>query len=1020
MKMMYKVVMACVTAVSAMLSISTTAFALPNLTPYQPSGWSDKIVVARTTGTTTDSASLTSADTLYISWAVINNGTTATAASFITYLYVDGVAKASASTAAPFSPNTYSTVSSYQLGSLSVGTHTLKITADVNGTVAESDETDNSYTKTITVNSPIAPNLTPYQPTNWSDKIVVARNAGTTTDSTSLTTLDTLYVSWAIINNGNGVASNFTNSLYVDGTLKNSWSDASLGTNFYTYVNDYSIGSLSAGPHTITITADSGSNVSESNEADNSYTKNITILPPLPDLTKYSDSLTSTNLHAGDTVTASLTIQNQSCTSGSISAGTFHVGFYFSSDPTFNGVSSFHETAVSGCAANATVSLNQNLTVPAVTTSGTYYLGYKIDDQNEVTECNENNNGIFSWAVSVVSMADLTPQSISISPSPATVGSSVTVSYTVANLGGVAAPASHTKVQIKDSAQNLLTQQTFATAGIAAGSSTNENRLMSLTGATAGTYNAYVIVDNNSEVAQGSNTNNDASAGTAFTVQSQTGLVIIPIFDVTITNDAQAATIEATINSAIAAYRNNFSDPITVSIKFQEMSSGLGLSSAYINTFGYASYRAALVSHGTTSDDSAALAHLPGGTSNPVNGDGNITLKLPLARALGFSANPPAGQPDGTISLNTALMNLSAAQTSQTKYSLFAAVSHEIDEVLGFGSALNGLTNGAPSPTGAIEPEDLFRYDQNNVRSLTTDVNATSYFSIDAATDIAQFNQHQGGDFGDWYSYYGGQTPQVQDAYAAQGSAPVLGVELRVLDVIGYTRVGIQIPIVASAGSGGSINPSGSFNENNGNNQLFTATPNANFAVNQWLLDGTVVQTSSTNYTLFNIQTNHSVQVTFSAVATKTNQTITFASLSNKSYGEPPFAVSATASSGLPVSFAILSGPATISGSNVTLNGLGTVTVRASQSGNANYNPASNVDQAFTVYQPPTMSFSLSHPNVVITWPTNVAGYTLQSTTNIAVPAAWISVSPAPVIVNGQYTFTNTPAGGNKFYRLKK
>jgi hypothetical protein len=36
---------------------------LPNLTPYKPSGWSDKIVVSTTTGTTIDSDPLGDDDT---------------------------------------------------------------------------------------------------------------------------------------------------------------------------------------------------------------------------------------------------------------------------------------------------------------------------------------------------------------------------------------------------------------------------------------------------------------------------------------------------------------------------------------------------------------------------------------------------------------------------------------------------------------------------------------------------------------------------------------------------------------------------------------------------------------------------------------------------------------------------------------------------------------------------------------------------------------------------------------------
>src|SRR6185436_13213719 len=81
----------------------------------------------------------------------------------------------------------------------------------------------------------------------------------------------------------------------------------------------------------------------------------------------------------------------------------------------------------------------------------------------------------------------------------------------------------------------------------------------------------------------------------------------------------------------------------------------------------------------------------------------------------------------------------------------------------------------------------------------------------------------------------------------------------------------------------------------------------------------------------------------------KKDQTIAFGGLASKTYGDAPFTVSATASSGLPVSFSIVSGPATISAGTVTITGNGTVTVRASQSGDADWNAAANVDQSFAV-----------------------------------------------------------------------
>ncbi len=85
--------------------------------------------------------------------------------------------------------------------------------------------------------------------------------------------------------------------------------------------------------------------------------------------------------------------------------------------------------------------------------------------------------------------------------------------------------------------------------------------------------------------------------------------------------------------------------------------------------------------------------------------------------------------------------------------------------------------------------------------------------------------------------------------------------------------------------------------------------------------------------------------------SSKLSQTITFPALYNKLAIDGPFEVSASASSGLPVTFTVVSGsPALISGNRVTLTGApGTVTIRAAQSGNDNYSPADDVLQSFEV-----------------------------------------------------------------------
>lgn len=118
---------------------------LPNLTPYRPSGWGDKIVVSNTTGTTTDASTIYSDENVYVDWAVINNGSVATGARFYTKLYVDNVEVGSWFTDPPVNVNFFTYVEDANIGKLSAGTHTFKIVTDATSVITESDESDNEY-----------------------------------------------------------------------------------------------------------------------------------------------------------------------------------------------------------------------------------------------------------------------------------------------------------------------------------------------------------------------------------------------------------------------------------------------------------------------------------------------------------------------------------------------------------------------------------------------------------------------------------------------------------------------------------------------------------------------------------------------------------------------------------------------------------------------------------------------------------------------------------------------------------
>ncbi|WP_026209695.1 T9SS type A sorting domain-containing protein, partial [Cytophaga aurantiaca] len=83
----------------------------------------------------------------------------------------------------------------------------------------------------------------------------------------------------------------------------------------------------------------------------------------------------------------------------------------------------------------------------------------------------------------------------------------------------------------------------------------------------------------------------------------------------------------------------------------------------------------------------------------------------------------------------------------------------------------------------------------------------------------------------------------------------------------------------------------------------------------------------------------------------KTNQTITFGALASKVVGDPNFTLTATASSGLTVTYTS-SNPAVAtvtSAGVVTIVGAGSTVITASQAGNATYNAAPSVTQTLTV-----------------------------------------------------------------------
>jgi PEP-CTERM motif-containing protein len=324
-------------------------------------------------------------------------------------------------------------------------------------------------------------------------------------------------------------------------------------------------------------------------------------------------------------------------------------------------------------------------------------------------------------------------------------------------------------------------------------------------------------------------------------------LTISAIYDSTISNDPNHVAIEGAIGTAITTIENDFTNPITVSIYFQE-GGGLGQSNFFVYDKTYTSFYSGLVANNSNPAAIAALQAAGYTTVNPVGGTNNIELKSANARAVGINqaagcnvtptgagtlnGNVPnncydgqTGTPSGTIvdgiiSLNT-MITTPGSNGSSLSYNLTSTAEHEIDEILGLGSALENCETGAGGQTAACNsgtvtrqndttfgvgaPEDLYRYTAaagGALANLTVNCSSpgSAYFAYGANTGaLAQFNNAcNGGDFGDWAG-----AGQVQDAFVSSGPGPAYGPnEIAALSAIGYNTSVPEPGTITLFGSG--------------------------------------------------------------------------------------------------------------------------------------------------------------------------------------------------------------------------
>ncbi len=198
----------------------------------------------------------------------------------------------------------------------------------------------------------------------------------------------------------------------------------------------------------------------------------------------------------------------------------------------------------------------------------------------------------------------------------------------------------------------------------------------------------------------------------------------------------------------------------------------------------------------------------------------------------------------------------------------------------------------------------------------------------------------------------------------------------------GYSPELVVDSLTASAGSGGTISPSGTFFQTQGGSQTFTVTPSAGYTTASVLVDGTSVGAVS-SYTFSNIAANHTISATFTASAT--------------SYTITPSA-----------------------GANGTISPSGAVTVNSGGSQTFSFTPATGYQVSSVVVDGTTVTTASSYTFSNVTGSHTISvtfAPTMNTYTITASAGANGTISPSgAVTVNsgGSQTFSFSPATGYK------
>lgn len=272
---------------------------LPDLAPQTPVGWDASLVASSFEGGTTDGPLSVDMPT-YVAAVVWNQGLVSTSEDVWIYLYIDDVLVDMRLTGGllvedPAARSRFHNL--FQRVRLSPGVHTVKVVADPNDLIVESDEENNVFQRdfvwgtgpvaapppvataspSVVPEAPTLPNLVPGWRFGWDGPIVVSHEPGSFLDG-PLTVDRQSLVDILVFNRSTQAAGPYAVDLYLDGEKVQRFEmDRGSVAREVSPIDDWEglseRGLLTEGAHVLRMVIDPDNEVSETSETDNTYEK---------------------------------------------------------------------------------------------------------------------------------------------------------------------------------------------------------------------------------------------------------------------------------------------------------------------------------------------------------------------------------------------------------------------------------------------------------------------------------------------------------------------------------------------------------------------------------------------------------------------------------------------------------------------------------------------------------------------------------------------------------------------------